>query len=97
MDSSASRCQREEDPPLRGLFTGEVEHRCEVHYLPAHVVRKGQHPNILECNLLNSLPALLSYINGVRENLALAQVLQAHAAVLDDNQPHYYNKAKAFF
>ncbi len=53
---------------LRGLFSAEVEHRGEVHYLPVRVVRKGQHANLLERNCLNRLPALLSYTHGVHEN-----------------------------
>ncbi|BHF70235.1 hypothetical protein SprV_0301328500 [Sparganum proliferum] len=48
--SSTSHSYTGQNVEVRGVFTAEVEHDGELHYLPVHVVRGSQQPNLLGRN-----------------------------------------------
>ncbi|BHF75193.1 hypothetical protein SprV_0501828800 [Sparganum proliferum] len=78
--SSTFRSYTGQNVEVRGVFTAEVEHDGELHYLPVHVVRGSQQPNL----------PVLSYVHRIGANPALDSILVNHKDLFrDDSATHY--------
>ncbi|BHF83534.1 hypothetical protein SprV_0902667700 [Sparganum proliferum] len=88
--SSTFRSYTGQNVEVRGVFTAEVEHDGELHYLPVHVVRGNQQPNLLGRNWIKCVPSVLSYIHRIGANPALDSILVNHKDLFrDDSATHY--------
>ncbi|BHF65693.1 hypothetical protein SprV_0200870600 [Sparganum proliferum] len=88
--SSTFRSYTRQNVEVRGVFTAEVEHDGELHYLPVHVVRGSQQPNLLGRNWIKCVPSVLSYIHRIGANPALDSILVNHKDLFrDDSATHY--------
>ncbi|BHF85174.1 hypothetical protein SprV_1002833500 [Sparganum proliferum] len=88
--SSTFRSYTGQNVEVRGLFTAEVEHDGELHYLPVHVVRGSQQPNLLGRNWIKCVPSVLSYVHRIGANPALDSILVNHKDLFrDDSATHY--------
>ncbi|BHF83536.1 hypothetical protein SprV_0902667900 [Sparganum proliferum] len=88
--SSTFRSYTGQNVEVRGVFTAEVEHDGELHYLPVHVVRGSQQPNLLGRNWIKCVPSVLSYIHRIGANPALDSILVNHKDLFrDDSATHY--------
>ncbi|BHF57884.1 hypothetical protein SprV_0100083000 [Sparganum proliferum] len=61
--SSTFRIYTGQNVEGRGVFTAEVEHDGELHYLPVHVMRGSQQPNLLGQDWIKYVPSVLSYVH----------------------------------
>nr|VZI21338.1 unnamed protein product [Spirometra erinaceieuropaei] len=88
--SSTFRSYTGQNVDVRGVFTAEVEHDGELHYLPVHVVRGSQQPNLLGRNWIKCVPSVLSYVHRIGVNPALDSILVNHKDLFrDDSATHY--------
>nr|VZI25197.1 unnamed protein product [Spirometra erinaceieuropaei] len=88
--SSTFRSYTGQNVDVRGVFTAEVEHDGELHYLPVHVVRGSQQPNLLGRNWIKCVPSVPSYVHRIGVNPALDSVLVNHKDLFrDDSATHY--------
>ncbi|BHF62340.1 hypothetical protein SprV_0200542300 [Sparganum proliferum] len=88
--SSTFRSYTGQNVEVRGVFTAEVEHDGELHYLPVHVVRGSQQPNLLGRNWIKCVPSVLSYVHRIGANPALDSILVNHKDMFrDDSATHY--------
>ncbi|BHF71979.1 hypothetical protein SprV_0401504100 [Sparganum proliferum] len=88
--SSTFRSYTGQNVEVRGVFTAEVEHDGELHYLPVHVVRGSQQPNLLGRNWIKCVPSVLSYVHRIGANPALDSILVNHKDLFrDDFATHY--------
>ncbi|BHF62060.1 hypothetical protein SprV_0100504100 [Sparganum proliferum] len=88
--SSKFRSYTGQNVEVRGVFTAEVEHDGELHYLPVHVVRGSQQPNLLGRNWIKCVPSVLSYVHRIGANPALDSILVNHKDLFrDDSATHY--------
>ncbi|BHF83082.1 hypothetical protein SprV_0802622400 [Sparganum proliferum] len=88
--SSTFRSYTEQNVEVRGVFTAEVEHDGELHYLPVHVVRGSQQPNLLGRNWIKCVPSVLSYVHRIGANPTLDSILVNHKDLFrDDSATHY--------
>ncbi|BHF78236.1 hypothetical protein SprV_0602134800 [Sparganum proliferum] len=88
--SSTFRSYTGQNVEVRGVFTAEVEHDGELHYLPVHVVRGSQQPNLLGQNWIKCVPSVLSYVHRIGANPALDSILVNHKDLFrDDSATHY--------
>ncbi|BHF61674.1 hypothetical protein SprV_0100464900 [Sparganum proliferum] len=88
--SSTFRSYTGQNVEVRGVFTAEVEHNGELHYLPVHVVRGSQQPNLLGRNWIKCVPSVLSYVHRIGANPALDSILVNHKDLFrDDSATHY--------
>ncbi|BHF82116.1 hypothetical protein SprV_0802525200 [Sparganum proliferum] len=88
--SSTFRSYTGQNVEVRGVFTAEVEHDGELHYLPVHVVRGSQQPNLLGRNWIKCVPSVLSYVHRIGANPALDSILVNHKDLFrDDSATHY--------
>nr|VZI27167.1 unnamed protein product [Spirometra erinaceieuropaei] len=88
--SSTFRSYTGQNVDVRGVFTAEVEHDGELHYLPVHVVRGSQQPNLLGRNWIKCVPSVPSYVHRIGVNPALDSILVNHKDLfLDDTTTHY--------
>ncbi|BHF71327.1 hypothetical protein SprV_0401438300 [Sparganum proliferum] len=88
--SSTFRSYTGQNVEVRGVFTAEVEHDGELPYLPVHVVRGSQQPNLLGRNWIKCVPSVLSYVHRIGANPALDSILVNHKDLFrDDSATHY--------
>ncbi|BHF63688.1 hypothetical protein SprV_0200668200 [Sparganum proliferum] len=88
--SSTFRSYTGQNVEVRGVFTAKVEHDGELHYLPVHVVRGSQQPNLLGRNWIKCVPSVLSYVHRIGANPALDSILVNHKDLFrDDSATHY--------
>ncbi|BHF72125.1 hypothetical protein SprV_0401518900 [Sparganum proliferum] len=88
--SSTFRSYTGQNVEVRGVFTAEVEHDGELHYLPVHVVRGSQQPNLLGRNWIKCVPSVLSYVHRIGANPDLDSILVNHKDLFrDDSATHY--------
>ncbi|BHF65666.1 ATP-binding cassette sub- E member 1 [Sparganum proliferum] len=88
--SSTFRSYTGQNVEVQGVFTAEVEHGGELHYLSVHVVRGSQQPNLLGRNWIKCVPSVLSYVHRIGENPALDLILVNHKDLFrDDSATHY--------
>ncbi|BHF75795.1 hypothetical protein SprV_0501889200 [Sparganum proliferum] len=88
--SSTFRSYTGQNVEVREVFTAEVEHDGELHYLPVHVVRGSQQPNLLGRNWIKCGPSVLSYVHGMGANPVLDSILLNHRDLFrDDSATHY--------
>ncbi|BHF61639.1 hypothetical protein SprV_0100461400 [Sparganum proliferum] len=88
--SSTFRSYTGQNVEVRGVFTAEVEHDGELHYLPVHVVRGSQQTNLLGRNWIKCVPSVLSYVHRIGANPALDSILVNHKDLFrDDSATHY--------
>nr|VZI22677.1 unnamed protein product [Spirometra erinaceieuropaei] len=88
--SSTFRSYTGQNVEVRGVFTAEVEHDGELHYLPVHVVSGNQQPNLLGRDWMKCVPSVLSYAHRIGVNPALDSILVNHKELFrDDSATHY--------
>nr|VZI49984.1 unnamed protein product [Spirometra erinaceieuropaei] len=88
--SSTFRSYTGQNGDVRGVFTAEVEHDGELHYLSVHVVRGSQQPNLLGRIWIKCVPSVLSYVHRIGVNPALDSILVNHKDLFrDDSATHY--------
>ncbi|BHF69103.1 hypothetical protein SprV_0301214400 [Sparganum proliferum] len=88
--SSTFRSYTGQNVEVRGVFTAEVEHDGELHYLPVHVVRGSQQPNLLGRNWIKCVPSVLSYVHRIGANPALDSILVNHKDLFRDYSATHY-------
>ncbi|BHF85703.1 hypothetical protein SprV_1002887500 [Sparganum proliferum] len=88
--SSTFRSYTGQNVEVRGVFTAEVEHDGELHYLPVHVVRGSQQPNLLGRNWIKCVPSVLSYVHRIGANPALDSILVNHKDLFRDDSATQY-------
>ncbi|BHF69984.1 hypothetical protein SprV_0301303100 [Sparganum proliferum] len=95
--SSTFRSYTGQNVEVRGVFTAEVEHDGELNYLPVHVVRGSQQPNLLGRNWIKCVPSVLSYVHRIGANPALDSILVNHKDLFrDDSATHYHGPPVKF-
>ncbi|BHF64057.1 hypothetical protein SprV_0200705500 [Sparganum proliferum] len=88
--SSTFRCYTGQNVEVRGVLTAEVEHGGELHYLPVHVMRGSQQPNLLGRNWIRCVPSVLSYVHRIGVNPTLDSILANQEDIFrDDSDTHY--------